>query len=350
MAEGAFGVAALLLHGFAHEEWPSPLAIPGCCPCATGCTVQRYKLSEADSGQFPAAWAHRKAGAGVAPNPHCLVIHRHVGILFHWEWKPLWLLPLCQFKWGFIVWNRSRVKFKFHEALAYLLEMLYCKPPTNWPHINAGKHEKYIHCVPSQNAQFLSSLEVYHWGWIWGQPGATAATYRAGKEVLKRTGNKPCWSLTVTDMVVMPTHSVAFYAVFLGNMVSALFREIHTEKYKKLLSFFFFLFVHVLGEDVKYHSYPQPTLLKMLQESSPEPNLKSSLGPLSAEKEAFVWSDFIYICSHFFFYCPSKRKKSETISVPKRKVVYQANHIAKNLMTLFFCYYSKFNSSEVKFY
>lgn len=57
----------------------------------------------------------------------------------------------------------------------------------------------------------------------------------------------------------------------------------------KNFSFFFLSFAHVLGKDAKHHTYPQPTLLKMLQESTPEPSLKSSLGPLSAEETGLLF-------------------------------------------------------------
>lgn len=127
--------------------------------------------------------------------------------------------------------------------MAYLLEMLYCKLPTDLTAIIPGKCEKYIHCVPSQNIQFLSGLEVYHRGSVCGDwlPGTTAATYRARKEVLKRAGHKLCWPLTLTTaVVVVLIRSIAFYAVFLGNMVSAVFKEIHTEKCKKRLIYFSF--------------------------------------------------------------------------------------------------------------
>lgn len=125
-----------------------------------------------------------------------------------------------------------------------------------------------------------------------GQSEGTARCHscylqRARKEVLKRKGHKPCWSLILTTgVIVVLIHSIAFYAVFLGNMVSAVFREIHTEKCKKTCLFFSFIF-SCSWKRCKTPYFPQPTLLKMLQESTPEPSLKSSLGPLSAKKQAF---------------------------------------------------------------
>lgn len=231
--------------------------------------------------------------------------------------------------------------------------MLYCKLATSWPQCHKPWETWKIYSLCSFSKY---SVPVRPWGVsqrvrLWGQPDATAATYRARKEVLKGAGHKLCWLLTLTTaVVVVLIHSIAFYTVFLGNMVSAVFKWIHTEKCKKLL-LFFFLVAHVLGKDAKHHTYSQPTLLKMLQENTPEPSLKSSVGPLSAEMRSrpFVWSDFIYICSHFFFYCPSKRKISQTTSVPTRKAVYQASHVAKELVTLFFCCYSKFSSHKFKF-
>lgn len=44
-----------------------------------------------------------------------------------------------------------------------------------------------------------------------------------------------------SGMVLILIYSIAFYTVFLGNMVNVLFREIHTEKCKKLLFFFSFI-------------------------------------------------------------------------------------------------------------
>lgn len=74
---------------------------------------------------------------------------------------------------------------------------------------------------------------------LWGQPGAIAATYRTRKGAQENRAQ--AMLVPNSGMVVILIHSIAFYTVFLGNMVSVLFREIHTEKCKKLLFFFSFV-------------------------------------------------------------------------------------------------------------
>lgn len=130
-------------------------------------------------------------------------------------------------------------------------------------------------------------------------------------------------------------------------MVSALFREIHTAKCKKL---FFFSFICSYFCKRCKTPHPQPTLLKMMQENTPGPSLNSSLGPLSAGEQAFcvIFLTPFTFSSLFFLYCASERKKkSQSTPVPKIKAIYLANHIAKNWQTLFFCKRSKFKPSKV---
>lgn len=137
--------------------------------------------------------------------------------------------------------------------------MLYCKLATSWPQCHKPWETWKIYSLCSFSKY---SVPVRPWGVsqrvrLWGQPGATAATYRARKEVLKGAGHKLCWPLTLTTaVVVVLIHSIAFYTVFLGNMVSAVFKGIHTEKCKKLLLFFFWLlmFLEKMQNTIPTHS------------------------------------------------------------------------------------------------
>lgn len=147
--------------------WPSQGATQNAC--ATGCAVHRAWRGVVTDRHRREQKQDRSLLPGLAAKLLLVRNQIHAACLFvgMWEFiyikteKTLWLLPLHKFNCGFIVWNRSKVTFKFHEALAYLLEMLYCKLVANWPHTHNPEEMQKLYLLSSFSKY---SVPVKPWG------------------------------------------------------------------------------------------------------------------------------------------------------------------------------------------